>query len=167
MKNHKDCNSSGIFQFHYLSLIKHTNSISGVYSKEDPTEISYHPKVAYENRKEKSEKRINKVLDYSNEDHICRSRMLLSYFGEKGTKNCNNCDICRQKEEISLSNDEFDSLRELLIKTLTEPIEIITLADSLPYSKEKNIAAIRFLADNDELFIIENGILSLKEQKLN
>jgi len=158
----------GLSKFRIIKYIprKKTPLIIFTQNREEQKHLSI-PKTAYEDRKRRFEKRINKVLDYSNEDHICRSRMLLSYFGEKGTKNCNNCDICRQKEETSLSNDEFDSLRELLIKTLTEPIAIITLADSLPYSKEKNIAAIRFLADNDELFIIENGVLSLKEQKLN
>jgi len=124
------------------------------------------PKTAYENRKEKSEERINKVLGFFNEEHICRSRMILSYFGEKEAKNCNKCDTCLKESETPLSNEELESIRELLIKTLTEPTSITALAESLPYSAEKSIAAIRFLIDNEEQFILKDGVVSLKEQKI-
>ena len=41
------------------------------------------PRSAYEERKERFGKRIEKVLEYINEERVCRSRMLLSYFGEE------------------------------------------------------------------------------------
>lgn len=53
----------------------------------------------YEERKARYEARINSILDYVTNDTVCRSRMLLDYFGEKNEHNCGQCDTC-----ISLRN---------------------------------------------------------------
>lgn len=52
------------------------------------------PSTVYEERKERYEKRISAMLDYVSSDTVCRSRMLLHYFGEKNEHNCGQCDTC-------------------------------------------------------------------------
>ena len=52
------------------------------------------PPTVYEERKERYEKRISAMLDYVSSDTVCRSRMLLHYFGEKNEHNCGQCDTC-------------------------------------------------------------------------
>jgi ATP-dependent DNA helicase RecQ len=121
------------------------------------------PRPAYEERLKRFEKRISKVLEYMNEEHICRSRMLLRYFGEKAAKDCGYCDVCLAKSESGLNNAEFNEIREALLETLTTlPCLVRTLMESLPFPDEKSITAIRFLATHDERFILKDGYLSLK-----
>lgn len=122
------------------------------------------PRKAYEERKERLEKRIEKVLEYTAEKYICRSRILLSYFGEKGTKDCGTCDVCRASKESVITDNDFDMIRDSVLKQLSKtPKSISEIIGELPYPEEKSIAAIRFLADNDARFILSDGYLSKKD----
>jgi ATP-dependent DNA helicase RecQ len=120
------------------------------------------PRSAYEERKERFENRIGKVLEYINEEHICRNRMLLHYFGEKKTKDCGCCDICLAKNESGLKNVEFNTIKEALCEILTtQPRHVKSITEALPFPAEKSIRVIRFLAEHDEHFILSDGYLSL------
>ncbi|MDH6303873.1 ATP-dependent DNA helicase RecQ [Parabacteroides sp. PF5-5] len=124
------------------------------------------PYSAYEERKKKLENRIGHVLEYINEDRVCRNIMLLRYFGEKKAKACGTCDVCLAKNESGLTNAEFNTIKEALMEVLTnEPQNIRNITDLLDYPKEKSLTVIRFLADHDEQFILQDGYLSLAENK--
>ncbi|MDR1356638.1 MAG: RecQ family ATP-dependent DNA helicase [Tannerellaceae bacterium] len=120
------------------------------------------PRSAYEDRKERSEKRMEHVLEYISKDHMCRSRTLLSYFGERGSRDCGCCDVCLEKNSSGLNNAEFNAIKEALLKILTtEPCLVRSLVGYLPFTSEKCIAAINFLSEYDERFILEDGYLSV------
>lgn len=122
------------------------------------------PKSAYEDRKERYEERIAKVLEYLNTEQICRTRILLDYFGEKTNEDCNTCDICLQKHNSGLTNGKFNNIRKALIEqTESGPSPVTELCESIPYPKEMVVKAIRFLIDNDEHFHLEDQNLSFKE----
>jgi ATP-dependent DNA helicase RecQ len=120
------------------------------------------PRSAYEDRRERFANRINKVLEYIGEEHLCRNRMLLHYFGEDFPKDCGNCDICRAKTESGLGNAEFNAIRDALLDTLTtEPRLIRQLTEALPFPAGKSLAAIRFLAEHDDRFVLKDDRLHL------
>ena len=52
------------------------------------------PQSVYEERRGQYIKRIQAMLDYANNDHVCRSRQLLDYFGEECWQDCRQCDVC-------------------------------------------------------------------------
>lgn len=146
---------------HYVPK-KKTPFIIYTQRREDQSRLAI-PRSAYEERKERFENRINKVLEYINEEHKCRSRMLLEYFGEKKARDCGHCDVCLQKSDSGLKNADFNNIRQSLLDKLSQtPIHIKPLTDSLPYSEEKSITAIRYLADHDPRFQLRDGYLSLK-----
>ena len=146
---------------HYIPQ-KKTPLIIYTQSREDQKYLEI-PRKAYEDRRNRFEKRVNKVLEYANEEYVCRGRMLLSYFGEKGACNCGHCDICRSKKQTILSNEAFEEIQTYLLETLTkEPKEVKTIISDLTYSEEQSLTAIRFLVDNDSRFILADGFLSLK-----
>ena len=72
------------------------------------------PTEVYEIRRERFEKRIKAIIEYATSDNNCRSRMLLSYFGEKNEHNCGVCDVCLQKKKKSstLSTSEYKSIQK-------------------------------------------------------
>ena len=45
--------------------------------------------------KNSSLERMQKMIDYINEDDVCRSAYLLEYFGQKESVDCGSCDVCR------------------------------------------------------------------------
>lgn len=115
------------------------------------------PRSAYEERKARFEKRIAKVLEYMNDDLHCRSRILLAYFGEAAAEDCGGCDVCLARNDSGLTNRDFHAIREALISVLTpQPLPVPELLRQLPFSQEKSLTAIRFLADHDERFSIRD-----------
>lgn len=149
---------------HILKYIprKKTPLIIYTQTREDQRYLTI-PAKAYEERKEKAEKRTGYVLDYITDPHICRSRVLLSYFGEEATKDCGTCDVCRAAKNDKLTDADFAAIRDLLLDLLDDaPRSIIDLVANLPYPERKSILAIRFLADNDSRFHLSDGNLSKK-----
>lgn len=49
----------------------------------------------YQMLKETWHKRMETMVEYVSEENTCRSRFLLSYFGQIESANCGRCDICR------------------------------------------------------------------------
>ena len=117
------------------------------------------PSSAYEKRRERMKKRISKVVEYMNGIHICRSRLLLSYFGEKNTEDCGCCDVCLSKNDSGLNNRDFNAIRDLLLRLLStrQLLPVTTLLPLLPFPEEKIVTTIRFLAEHDKRFYLKEG----------
>lgn len=64
-----------------------------------PKNVNLDPE-RYEMLKTSALERMQKMVDYVNEEEMCRSSFLLEYFGQKEAEDCGTCDICRgQKTE--------------------------------------------------------------------
>ena len=150
-------------KYQIVNYIPHKKTPLIIYTR-TREEIKYLsiPRSAYEERKKRFESRINRVMEYINENRICRSRMLISYFGEKGTSDCGCCDVCLAKNDSGLNNHTFNTIRDALKEALTDgPQEAKKLTENLPFPADKIITVIRYLADHDEHFSLEDGIISL------
>ena len=71
-------------------------------------------KNVYEERKEQFLKSINSVINYAQNDRVCRSRQLLYYFGEKKSVDCEQCDVCLSHSH----HDDHDKQEEIKEKLL-------------------------------------------------
>jgi ATP-dependent DNA helicase RecQ len=109
-------------------------------------------KETYDNRKERYILKAKSVLDYVREEHICRSQVLLAYFGEKSTKPCGQCDICLKNQENNLSDEEFEKIREAVLDILkNQQLTSGELIKSLNFKEKKLLQVIRFMLDNRQL----------------
>jgi ATP-dependent DNA helicase RecQ len=121
-------------------------------------------KEAYDDRRDRYITRVKSVLDYAKEENVCRSQVLLSYFGEKNTKSCGQCDVCLKNKENEVSTDLFEKIKTAVFDILrTEPLPINSLLRKIPFKEPQAIQVIRFLIDNGH--IEENELMQLNEKK--
>lgn len=136
-------------------------------SREDSQFVSI-PRTVYEERKKRFEKRIHSMIDYVEEGDVCRSRMLLIYFGEKNPKDCGYCDVCLRRNEAGVSNYLFRMLREKIL-ALLQPEQVLRLNSLVEQVADTEgnpgqvIGVIRFLVDSGELELHDDRI-SLPEE---
>ena len=65
----------------------------------------------YRERKDLYQKRIESIISYVKEDSVCRSRMLIEYFGQEVKDECGICDVCIRNR----NNSNFSS-RQLAVR---------------------------------------------------
>ena len=74
---------------------KHIPFIRYTQRREESEHLVF-PAAIYDDLKTRFSQRIDKMLEYANCEKICRSRMLLRYFGEAKSEDCGQCDVCLQ-----------------------------------------------------------------------
>ena len=109
-------------------------------------------KENYKDRKERYLERLNALLDYASNKTKCRNMILLNYFGEKDTYRCGQCDNCNIRNELGLSEYEFNKILKEIKKKLKETPHLLNeLVNSINQPNEKTIKVIQWLLDNDKL----------------
>ena len=76
-------------------------------------------KSVYEERKEQFQKSINSVINYAQNDRVCRSRQLLYYFGEKKSVDCEQCDVCLSHTHHD-NHDQQEEIKEKLLALVAD-----------------------------------------------
>ena len=109
----------------------------------------YFDKKIYDFRKEKAEERLAAVENYVKTDNVCRSQLLLQYFGEWSSTPCGECDVCRRNQIHRVRNTDFELIsRE--IKNLQQQgktqKEILSEL-SKKHEEPQIVEVMRFLAD--------------------
>ena len=128
------------------------------------TEKVFLPKNVYDDRKERYEKQIAAVLEYAENLDICLNQKLLRYFGEKNTKDCGVCSVCRTKKVQVVSTDKFALLEQKIYLLLqNNPLSINELTDKLKEKQEDIVFVSRKLLDENKIF--QNEILKLEISK--
>lgn len=130
---------------------KKTPFLTFTHEREDIRRVKL-GKEAYDDRRDRYVNRIKSVLDYAQEENVCRSQVLLSYFGEKNSKPCGKCDICLKNKDNTLTNDEFEAVKNHVINLLNQkPLTLNELIAAIPYKEIKVKNVLRFLSDNNLL----------------
>ncbi len=139
-----------------LDYIPQTDKPQVIYLQErlDTRDLTISPDN-YKDRLNDAEKRLEKMIGYAESTSKCRSQALLAYFGECQTKRCGKCDVCIERNKVSLNEMEFDNIIGMikpLLKSKPSTLEeLIAAAD--PVSEDKVIRAIQWLADNEKITV--------------
>lgn len=131
---------------------KKTPFLTYTHEREDISRL-YLGKEAYDNRKERYVSRAKSVLDYAREEVICRSQILLAYFGEKNTRPCGQCDCCLKQQETEVSESEFEIISAAVLDYLgkEKAPTVHQLIKALHYKDQKTLRVLRFLMDGGQL----------------
>lgn len=85
----------------------------------------------YNKRKDSFVKRTEAVIEYVNEETICRSRYLTSYFGQSEGSDCGVCDICIGKRRLREGKYYLQEIERRLIEILMESSRTIEEISSM------------------------------------
>ncbi len=152
-------------RLHIVKYIPHKRTPYIIYTRErvEASRMNIPPEV-YEERKKRYQARIEAMIDYVEDNVICRSRLLLHYFGEKNEHNCGQCDTCldlRTPDRHKQTSDEELLCRDIL-QLLREESEATpaSLAHRLSADKDAVAEALRRLLDEGRIGRT-NGLLHL------
>ncbi len=122
------------------------------------------PPIVYEERKARYEARIKAMEEYVTTENVCRSRMLLHYFGEKNEHNCGQCDVClSHRASNDLSEKSYEELKRQILELLGQsPLTPAEIADKIKAEKEDIGQVIRYLLDEDGLKM-QDGMLHISK----
>ena len=148
---------------HILHFIpqKKTPYVRYLQRREETENVQLLPAV-YEERKKQFRDRIEAMMAYATNDHVCRSRQLLRYFGEEDSHDCRQCDVClshpHNQVNEPLNSAEIHAILELLADG--KPHHITELRDIQLPTELLNVALEYLL--REEYIYQEDGFLSKK-----
>ncbi len=146
-----------------MNFLKQSKLLDYEQSTDQPTISLLHSRVSAKDlnldvkmiqfRKQSHETRIRSMLSYAGNKLECRNRILLNYFGEDTKVRCGYCDVCLKRNNLSLSDMEFEKLVDEIETILIEsPLSIEILVDAIKnYKNEKTLQAIEWLVDNGSI----------------
>ncbi len=144
-----------------ISYIPKSNSpmITYIRQREDSRYVLI-PREVYEMRLDQYEKRVEKVIEYLATDDVCRSRMLVTYFGESASSDCGICDVCIRRKK---RNNDPIPLTRVIIQLLKEkPRSADELTTVISSNRDEVHNALRILLDQGAITINESQILCTK-----
>ena len=119
------------------------------------------PREVYDERKAIFGERLKSVINYASVDDKCRSRILLEYFGEKGSDDCRRCDVCVAKRAqgcILPLESSVDAITELLSDGKQHSLDELS-ALGLTEAEMKRL--LRQLCDEEKINIVNGKIMKL------
>ncbi len=148
-----------------VDYIPHKKTPYIIYTRERlPLRYLHIPASVYEERKARYEARIKAMEEYVTSESVCRSRMLLRYFGEKNEHNCKQCDVCLNRHETDcLPEDSFREMRKQILELLTrKSLPPAGIANAIEAEREDISRVIQYLLEEGELKM-QDGMLHISK----
>lgn len=105
----------------------------------------------WEARKTLLENKMQAVVNYVQQQELCRMLVMMHYFGEKDGEACGQCDVCMDKKK-TLHENETHHLQEVIIKILS--------------SESMTIDALEERVNHDNTIEFSEAIRHLLEQNI-
>lgn len=105
--------------------------------------------------------RLEAMQQYVENKDVCRTKKLVTYFGEKDAADCGVCDICLQRKAKPFSAEDIHQLSTLLLQQLsTEPTEWKDIYQPLKGVKENTLLEVlQWMISEGLVKRDENGLL--------
>jgi len=113
----------------------------------------------YKNRKQVAEEKLDAMIEYVKNNNKCRNKFIIRYFIDNSfSKRCGKCDICLKRNDMEVSEYDFDAVIENIkpflqneFRTMDELLFIVKNVD-----EDKMLKVLRWLIDRNK--IIQEGL---------
>lgn len=103
-------------------------------------------------RKEEYETRLKAVREYITDNHTCRTKMLVQYFGEQDAPDCGTCDVCLAKKKSGLTDEQFSkAIVDVEAILIAGPLSVLELGKRLNLESNNYNKVLDFLMDAGKL----------------
>lgn len=120
--------------------------------REDDKTINVIAKYIKQQNQLKAQK-VQSVIDYINNDSVCKSIQLLNYFGEKNVNPCGICSVCILKKK-NQSKEVLPIVMDSILKCLKkETMNSRSLVQTLTFKEKSIIEAIQILLEQEKISI--------------
>ncbi len=101
---------------------------------------------------------IGAMIEYATDQIHCRQQQLLAYFGEFNTQSCGQCDVCRKRKKLNLSDVQYQEVvNEIKENLVREPMPIKLLVNNLASTEEETaLKTVKWLVDAGRLTQSDN-----------
>ena len=100
-------------------------------------------KTFYTERKKEAFAKLESIIQYATSTGLCRSKMLMAYFGETTSAECGICDVCLSKRRAEISARKSEEIEKSILSVLTERSTTITgIVREIPQFAENEVISI-------------------------
>ncbi|NNK86933.1 MAG: RecQ family ATP-dependent DNA helicase [Flavobacteriaceae bacterium] len=131
-----------------LRLSQTDAEIAFLVPREDDKTINSISRIIEQQNKLKHEQ-IRSVLDYVENDQICRSRQILAYFGEKSGEDCGICSVCMRAKQPESSINTKEIITRIIAVLKEGPLNSRELMKHTRLSEKKVSELIRHMLEKN------------------
>jgi len=113
-----------------------------------------------ENQNKQKVAQFESVLNYVNEKNVCKSKLILDYFGEKAASDCGICSYCISKETKSIDSSLISEKIISLLKL--EDMSSREIQKLTKNTEDAVIFALQNLLENNKIAVKPNNKYTLK-----
>ncbi|WP_298419804.1 ATP-dependent DNA helicase RecQ [uncultured Kordia sp.] len=111
---------------------------------------------------ELKKKRVQAVIEYVQNDEICKNSQLLSYFGETAKKPCGICSVCKTKKTTTPDRELQMLIHDDVLKVLkTNAMTSTEICEALPYRENLILAIIQLLLEAEKIKLTETNTYTI------
>lgn len=164
LKMKKEDVEMALQQLHQMNIIDYQKA------KEGPQLYFHHYRVPSQDLilnhqrikrlRDNHQRRTDVMIGFLNNKHQCLNQILLSYFDEEVTDNCNHCSVClRQNENVAKPTQVKQQI--LLALQTHSSLSLNELLNLLGSEPEQTTVWIRGLIEEQQLYLDEDGNISI------
>ena len=120
----------------------------------------------YKNQKNAAKSRLESLFAFVQGNLVCRSQLLLEYFGEKNAPRCGICDVCQAKSKLDINDVKLEAIEAFVKSSLSiRPKNIFELiSETEEYEEDMIIEALRWMIEKNLIVRLPDEKLSLPSQ---
>lgn len=124
-----------------LKLSKTDAEVTFIQPREDDKTINRIAKII-EQQNNLKQRQVKAMLDYVENDTVCKSMQLLAYFGETEISPCGVCSVCTQTKQVKTSSNDITIIKKQVIELLENGDQSSRQISSVLNTSEENIKKV-------------------------
>ena len=146
---------------HYIPRITRP-LVTWLRDRQPATELDIPPAV-YDDQRQRYAQRTAAMRRYATNTTLCRQRLLLDYFHQHPTADCNRCDVCLHNDTHTAARQADSARRQIMTLLADGKSHHITELRQLHADQEALRKTLRQLADEEHI-AVDGSMLTLKRK---